>query len=752
MHRILLSLALLILLTFSVAAQAPSLTRFTAPVTVEGQTLAWPFAGGLNNPQPSSADLDNDGDDDLYIFDRLGGAQLAFRTETDGSLTYAPELTVNFPPLDAWALLRDYNGDGIMDIFAYSDAIIDGIMVYQGYYDDDNLLAFNRYQFENASNIIYFPLNNGRINLFVSSIDIPAFDDLDCDGDLDILTFNISGGYMEFYANQSVERGFGLDSLIYLRKNGCYGGIFESGLSSAVDLASAPGECADPLLGPAEPAGPRHSGSTLLTFDANGDGIKDLILGDITFSDINLLTNGGTCQQAWYNDQQPFFPTYDVSLDQDFFPAPFYVDFNNDGKRDLLVSPSAQGNVEDKEVLWYYENTGTDANPVFALQTRTALVEQMIDLGTGARPVPFDYNGDGQLDLVIGNNNDYAGGGGIAINDSQVYLYENTGSPGAPAFTLVDTNYLGLAVFTDVTNSFYPVFGDLDGDGDQDALVGEATGGLLYLENTGGPGQTAVFGQPQFEWMGIDVGLSSVPALADIDGDGLLDLLLGERSGNINYFRNTGTPTVPFFDPSPDAGDNRQQFGGLDLRGPGFSTGYSAPWVIAYGTDSLQVAAGGVIGPVELYGGGISAANPVFSTVSTALGGINFGTRSTPSFGDWDGDGLLEMAVGNYRGGIQFYDTDIVDSPFVGLADRPLELTGITIFPNPAGEQFRVRGLPTGNTAETRLFDASGRLVRRATLGPGASFSVRGLPAGLYFAQVLNLGSGARGTFRVVVR
>ncbi len=45
--------------------------------------------------------------------------------------------------------------------------------------------------------------------------------------------------------------------------------------------------------------------------------------------------------------------------------------------------------------------------------------------------------------------------------------------------------------------------------------------------------------------MGIDVGQHAAPQLVDFNGDGLLDLIIGERGGNINYYENKGTPTDP---------------------------------------------------------------------------------------------------------------------------------------------------------------------------------------------------------------
>ena len=64
------------------------------------------------------------------------------------------------------------------------------------------------------------------------------------DGDLDILTFNVGGGYLGFYRNLSIERGFGADSLIFELDDDCWGGFFESGVTTALDLSDEPGDCA----------------------------------------------------------------------------------------------------------------------------------------------------------------------------------------------------------------------------------------------------------------------------------------------------------------------------------------------------------------------------------------------------------------------------------------------------------------------------------------------------------------------------
>ena len=94
-----------------------------------------------------------------------------------------------------------------------------------------------------------------------------------------------------------------------------------------------------------------------------------------------------------------------------------------------------------------------------------------------------------------------------------------------------------------------PTLADIDGDGDLDAVVGEWDGTLLYYQNTGTATNPSYTQQPGTAnpFNGINVENSSAPTLADIDGDGDLDAVVGAFNGSLNYYKNTGTATNPIY-------------------------------------------------------------------------------------------------------------------------------------------------------------------------------------------------------------
>ncbi len=700
---------------------------------VDGRNLENAFSGGLNSPQFNSLDFNNDGEQDLCVFDRTGNVVLPFFWE-NGRWQHHPEYASSLPRIKEWLILRDYNGDGIQDLFSYSDVPgIDGIIAYKGFYKNDTI-AFQRVEFEQAFNIIFFQLpSGGRTNLRVTKIDYPAIDDIDCDGDLDILTFNVGGGQIELFQNQSVELGYGTDTLIYKLVDFCWGGIFETGFTEEIDLASTPGTCATP-------AGPnvefRHAGSTILTMDIDNDGDKDAILGDLSFDNLNLLHNAGDCDQAWIDRQDVDFPSNSKSVDIFSFPASFWLDVDRDGVKDLIAAPSLLRGGENKKVAWRYKNTASNELPEFVFQQDDFLVGQMFDLGSEAHPTFADVNQDGLPDMVVGSAGFFDD---FEVTSSGLFLFLNTGTSDQPQFELVDSNYLNMRQFNPLSYNFSPAFGDLDNDGDLDLIVGEESGSLFFARNIAGPGRPFRFDAWQYPFQEINVGLSSKPQLVDLNEDGLLDLVVGERNGNINYFQNAGSPENPIFHPEPESAPNTFFLGQVDTRRPGFIIGSSHPFFFK-GDDQWKLITGTENSGLEVYEGVEGQFYDAFTynDILSDLYGLGF--KTSPAVADINSDGLLELVVGNERGGFSFWSTPWRADQTTSI-DDPLVAQLVNVYPNPASDwlwmQFSEK--MSSEIWKISLFNVNGQEVKQMMAqGNLVSMDIQGLAPGIYFIRIWN--------------
>src|SRR5262249_27375944 len=92
-------------------------------------------------------------------------------------------------------------------------------------------------------------------------------------------------------------------------------------------------------------------------------------------------------------------------------------------------------------------------------------------------------------------------------------------------------------------------FADLDGDGDLDAVVGILDGTLRYFENTGSAAAPALIERTGAAnpFDGVNVAPRATPTFVDLDGDGDLDAVVGAQDGTLRYFQNTGTAIAPAF-------------------------------------------------------------------------------------------------------------------------------------------------------------------------------------------------------------
>ena len=186
-----------------------------------------------------------------------------------------------------------------------------------------------------------------------------------------------------------------------------------------------------------------------------------------------------------------------------------------------------------------------------------------------------------------------------------------------------------------------PVLADIDGDGDLDLVVGNRDGVLNYFENTG-TSTTPLFVRRTGSanpFDGINVGNESAPALADLDDDGDLDLVLGDEGSLLNYFNNTGNSTAPTFVARTGSAN---PFNEINVGRDG-----SPAFVDLDGDHDLDLVVGESIYGVLIYlENAGNSTTPVFAQKSGSANpfdGIDVGYWTTPALADIDNDGTLGL-------------------------------------------------------------------------------------------------------------
>ncbi len=707
-------------LSFS-CLSAQGFLRMEPPIQNSGGTgLPHAYIGGLDAAQFNHVDLDNDGTMDLVVFDRAGDVILPFLFNSSvPDYTYAPEYREFFPDIRHWMLTRDYNCDGIMDLFVYPYSVsVDGLQVYEGSYDINGKPQFDlKYDYLTFPNFVGF-----ETNVYVTTIDIPDVSDVDGDGDLDILTFQLGGGYVEYYRNTAVENGVGCDTMMFVQESDCWGRFYESGISEPVDLSPDEDSCYGRVS--FIPRTSLHAGSTVLSMDVNNDNKRDLLLGDLSFPNINLLINGGTNKKGWMVSQENNFPSNDTPVDLFIFPSMFSVDIDGDGVNDLVVGTNQENVSENIDNAWLYLNRGTNTAPVFELITTQLFNGQSIDVGSTSAPAFFDYNNDGLLDILIGTSGRFVTGG---TSIASVTLLENIGTVTNPAFKVVDDNYLNIE---SLGISFtHPAVGDLDNDGDEDLLLGESGGRLVFFENVAGAGNAPNFAAAVPSYKFIDVGQNSTPFIVDLDRDGDQDLVIGERQGGLSFFSNNGGVNPNFTYTEVDT------FAGVDTRNLGFPNGYSAP-IFYERSGQYEMLSGSDEGSILQYtniDGNIGITDN-FLLFDNKYGLMREGERTRVAVADINNDGFLDYLVGNKRGGLTWFTENPVplSIPMLNAEELP-----IAIAPNPTRDIITITTETDLQNASIELVDMSGRtLVQQQINTTITSLSLEAFPAGIYVVHI----------------
>ena len=156
-------------------------------------------------------------------------------------------------------------------------------------------------------------------------------------------------------------------------------------------------------------------------------------------------------------------------------------------------------------------------------------------------------------------------------------LLRNIGSLSEPNFEVIDRDFGGLStialdtILNETVKGLFPALADLDNDGDVDMIVGDNNGKIHYFKNNANAGQDAIFELENVNFFNIDIGQHSAPYLYDMNGDNLFDLIIGQVDGTITYAENTGTIDNPVFNTLAE------DFGGISVNNDESLYGFSTP-------------------------------------------------------------------------------------------------------------------------------------------------------------------------------
>lgn len=554
----------LFIVSLSLKAQQIS---FDPIINLPVSGLKNPWAGGFNSVQFFSIDLDEDGKQDLVVFDRSAQHLKTFLKNAYGGFTYSPGYQKRFPLIENWMNLLDYDGDGDKDLFTSTPG---GIQVYPN---------LNNY-FPKSTGTLKSTGLNGLINIYVSATDIPAIADMDGDGDLDILAFESAGHFITYFENTG--------DLKYVTKSLNWGNFY---LNDCQDIAF--NVVPESVLSTQSTAAVQHAGNTLALWDPDKNGIFDLIIGHVGCPGFIYLKNEGTRDKPLFRAAEANFPVGSPHVVPSLASGS-PIDLDGDGALDLMASSHLPDLNPALETASYYHSE----NGQLILKTKAFLQEEMIDVGDNASPVFFDVEGDGDLDLLIGSSTvtcyenvngtltfksrDFlllTGASGIQLQvvNSRLMLYYVKGSAvfyraysggqlgeekpltvvslrETPrlydinqdgSLELVVLDYLGATRVYDGEDLSKPyqrietafrgiAYADITGDGNAERITLDASG-HVYVSGLGLNEQRLPF----------QVGQNAQISTADFNRDGKVDIVVGLASGGVQLFENTTDIIVP---------------------------------------------------------------------------------------------------------------------------------------------------------------------------------------------------------------
>jgi hypothetical protein len=641
--------------------------------TVAPTTLLIPGNAGLGL---TSADFNHDGKVDLAVAVYPGTINI-FYGNGDGS--FSPGNAYSAPggatDLTATEIDGDGNYDIVLGVCSGGLYLPDGLATFSGYFllgrSDGTFAGPLSYQ-PSAADIANKVTQESSLGIFVA--------DVTGDGKPDLVGWE--------------EMALGGSFPVTLPYSGISDGDLKYGAAIKSDVNAYP------------------VSGTMNLIDVNGDNNLDLVYA----TDTSLATLPGNGDGTFGPEiDSPVITGFGISDNQ--VHAMVVANFNADTKPDVVLFERDSGDANS--TLEFAAGSG---NGQFA-----ALVAIDATLVNPTDIAAADLRGNGKMDLVVADTGPYNSAFSTVNPIIKVYLGNGDGTFAAPLVLTLDANSFGL------NQSIALAVGNLRGNGKLDIIAQSSEGesilaggatldqGIyqIYLGNGDGTFQKQPVVTPA-------VGLGGPALLADVNRDGILDLLAGDGGGDLLYFIGNGDGTLG--DPSQIiVPGSAYQLAAADLNGDGH-------------TD-LVVTGGGIVPAlnvpgIPLLGNTVDTTTALTSSVSQAAPGasITFTATVTPASGTAVPtgnvgffDGGTELGTGNLNGsGVATYATTSLalgmhsivatyngdanftistsDTLTITIANNPVPVAGVS----PSSLTFSSQSLNTSSSAQTITLSNTG--------------------------------------------
>jgi hypothetical protein len=423
-----------------------------------------------------------------------------------------------------------------------------------------------------------------------------------------------------------------------------------------------------------------------------------------------------------------------------------FADINNDGNIDFF-------GCHDDGISSPYENDG-NGTLLYNLNLIDTASTVASDNSGNYGSIWIDYDNDGDQDLYISKCRQ-------GITDPMDgrrlnLLFQNDGNNNF-------TDVAEAAGLRPMTQTWSTNFGDIDNDGDLDAVMVNHFVNHQIFENNGDGTFTDITADTNIETELLEVGVGIQVMMEDFDNDGFIDIFLTTSDGIHHMFVNEGDKTFstvssPFVTNGPRvqsaATGDLNNDGFIDLIA-GFAQGFNGP--SSTHNDQLFLNDGNannwskiILEGVESNRNGIGARVEIYGAwgmqIREVRSGESYGTQNslTTHFGIGD-ETTIDQIIVRWPSGI----VDLIEAPNSNTTLNILEgenelsvedstLNLFSMYPNPATSSISISAKKLIETSELRVFDITGKKVLSQNIGSTTQYDIdiRHLTAGVYFVTL----------------